>query len=92
MDMIFYIFLAGCTHDAALCEPLSVERTTAASQVVCEEMLGERMAGLTAEWPVFMGDCRGAMPDALAAAPAWWPETAPGTVVGDAPRVALGGS
>ena len=72
MDTVFVIFLAGCSHDLSLCEPVDTWQITAADQAACERVLEQKLMDTTAFWPVFHGSCEPVHADAAVVAPAWF--------------------
>ncbi len=73
METAFVIFLAGCSHDLSLCEPIETYHLTASDRSVCEEILAERVMETTAPWPVYHGSCEPVLVGTAAVPPEWWP-------------------
>jgi hypothetical protein len=70
METVFVIFLAGCSHDMSLCEPVDRWEVRVPDKAACEVILDERLMNNPAEWPVYQGSCESGE---MAAAPDWWP-------------------
>ena len=74
METAFVIFLAGCSHDLTLCEPIETTQITASDRAACEEVLADRVMEAPADWPVFHGSCEPVLLGTAAIAPDWWPK------------------
>lgn len=72
IETAFVIFLAGCSHDLSLCEPVATWEITAADIAACETLLEEKMLSAQANWPVFYASCVPVGADATVASPEWW--------------------
>lgn len=57
MGQLFAIVLAGCTHDAAICEIVDRIEVRGRNAAACEEILMKRMENTTADFPVIQGYC-----------------------------------
>lgn len=73
METLFTILIAGCSHDASLCEALERSTIAARDLAACEVVLDAHLMSEGAEWPVYQGICLAGEAPALAVLPDWWP-------------------
>ncbi len=71
MELIFTIFLAGCSHDLSACSELEMIQLETASLAQCEAALDARLIEAASDWPVTHGSC---IPGGGTDMPEWYPQ------------------
>jgi hypothetical protein len=73
LEVVFFMFLAGCSDDMSECSELAGPVTPFASAEACVDALATVTAGVRSDWPITHGICRPSAGDRVAARPDWLP-------------------
>ncbi len=71
LEVVFYMFLAGCTDDMTQCQEIASPLTTYASAEDCMSDLASVVQRTRSDWPTTSGVCNGSALDRVAARPDW---------------------
>ncbi|MXU64050.1 hypothetical protein [Oceanomicrobium pacificus] len=69
MEHIFFILIAGCSHDLSTCQVQEASQPFLGAESHCEEQLNRLMLETPAEWPVIEGRCVAAGTELVLAQP-----------------------